>query len=139
MSPVLVSLSILSDCLPERKFRTFYLSPKNPSMKRTMTTAPTNQMMLFMRCSLPQTVQHRKPDAPPAWYAEIAVVDGHWASPEVETAVAALKAQRTAYQEQMKKVRDASDAALADLRRGSERMAEEFAKAYAQAFGQFAT
>ena len=39
----------------------------------------------------------------------------------------------------MKKVRDASDAALADLRRGSERMAEEFAKAYAQAFGQFAT
>ena len=37
------------------------------------------------------------------------------------------------------RVRDASDAALADLRRGSERMAEEFAKAYAQAFGQFAT
>jgi hypothetical protein len=53
--------------------------------------------------------------------------------------VAALKAQRTAYQEQMKKVRDPSDAAGADLRRGSERMAEEFVKAYAQAFGQFAT
>ena len=33
----------------------------------------------------------------------------------------------------------ASEAALADLRRGSERMTEEFAKAYAQAFGQFAT
>jgi hypothetical protein len=48
---------------------------------------------------------------------------------EVETAVAALKVQRTAYQEQMKKVRDASDAALADLRRGSERMAEGLAKA----------
>jgi hypothetical protein len=58
---------------------------------------------------------------------------------QVETAVAALKVRQSAYQEQMKKVRDASDAALADLRRGSERMAEEFAKAYAQAFGQFAT
>jgi hypothetical protein len=58
---------------------------------------------------------------------------------QAETAVAALKVQQTAYQEQMKKVRDASEAALADLRRGSERMAEEFAKAYAQAFGQFAT
>ena len=49
VSPVLVSLSILLDCLPQRKFRTFYLSPKYPSMKRTMTTAPTSQMMLFMR------------------------------------------------------------------------------------------
>jgi hypothetical protein len=57
---------------------------------------------------------------------------------EVETAVSALQVQRAAYQEQMKKVRDASDAALADLRRGSERMAEEFAKAYAQAVGRFA-
>ena len=57
---------------------------------------------------------------------------------QVETAVAALKVQQTAYQEQMKKVRDANDAALADLRKGSERMVEEFAKAYAQAFGRFA-
>jgi DNA-binding protein H-NS len=57
---------------------------------------------------------------------------------QIETAVAALKVQQTAYQEQMKKVRAASDAAFADLRRGAERMAEEFAKAYTQAFGRFA-
>ena len=58
---------------------------------------------------------------------------------KIETAVAALKVQQTAYQEQMKKVRDASEAALADLRRGSERIAEELAKACAQAFGRSAT
>lgn len=57
---------------------------------------------------------------------------------QLETAVAALKVQQTAYREQIKKVRDANDAALADLRTGSERMAEEFAKAYAQACGRFA-
>ena len=33
-------------------FYTSYLSPKYPSMKRTMTTAPTSQMILFMRCSI---------------------------------------------------------------------------------------
>ena len=57
---------------------------------------------------------------------------------QVDTVVAAMKMQQTAYQEQMKTVRDASDAAFADLRKGSERMAQEFAKAYAQALGQFA-
>ena len=43
----------------------------------------------------------------------------------------------TAYQEQMQKMRDASEAAFADLRKGSERMAEEFGKAYVQAAGRF--
>ena len=57
---------------------------------------------------------------------------------QLETAVAALKVQQTAYQDQMKKVRDASDAAFADLRTGSERMAQEFAKTYSQAFARFA-
>jgi hypothetical protein len=57
---------------------------------------------------------------------------------QVETVVAAMKMQQTAYQEQMKTVRDASDAAFADLREGSERMAEEFATAYARAMGRFA-
>ena len=57
---------------------------------------------------------------------------------QVETVVAAMKMQQTAYQQQMKTVREASDAAFADLRQGSERMAEEFAKAYAQAAGRFA-
>ena len=48
---------------------------------------------------------------------------------QLETAVAALKVQQTAYQDQMKKVRDASDAAF---------MAQEFAKTYSQAFARFA-
>ena len=33
--------------------------PKYPSMKRTMTTAPTSQMMLFMRCSSAPPAQRR--------------------------------------------------------------------------------
>ena len=57
---------------------------------------------------------------------------------KIDTAVTALKVQQTAYQEQMQKVRDASEAAFADLRKGSERMAEEFGKAYVQAAGRFA-
>jgi septal ring factor EnvC (AmiA/AmiB activator) len=57
---------------------------------------------------------------------------------QLEANLTALKAQQTAYQEQMKKARDASDAAFADIRQGSERMAAEFAKSYAQAFGRFA-
>ncbi len=51
--------------------------------------------------------------------------------------VNALQLQQTAYQEQMAKVRTASGAAFADLRSGSERMAEEFGKAYTQAAGRF--
>ena len=55
-----------------------------------------------------------------------------------ETAVAALKVQQTAYQDQMKKVQDSSESALADMRQGAERMAKEFARSYAQAAGRFA-
>jgi DNA repair exonuclease SbcCD ATPase subunit len=58
---------------------------------------------------------------------------------QIETAVATLKVQQTAYREQMQKIRAANDAALADMRTGAERMAETFAKAYAQAAGRFAT
>ena len=39
----------------------------------------------------------------------------------------------------MSKVRTASGAAFADLRSGSERMAEEFGRAYTQAAGRFAS
>ncbi len=55
-----------------------------------------------------------------------------------ESAISALQVQQTAYQDQMGKVRTASEAAFADLRSGSERMAEEFGKAYQQAAGRFA-
>ena len=55
----------------------------------------------------------------------------------VETVVAAMKMQQAAYQEQMRTLRDASDAAFADLRKGSERMAEEYTKTYAQVSSQF--
>jgi hypothetical protein len=46
-----------SDRLPKRKSQTFYLSPKNPSIKRTMTTNPTSQMILFMGYSSSTTLQ----------------------------------------------------------------------------------
>ena len=58
---------------------------------------------------------------------------------EVETAVAALKVQRTAYQEQMKKVRDASDAGTRGPAPGLRAHGRGARQGDAQAFGQFAT
>lgn len=51
---------------------TCYLSPKYPSMKRTMTTAPTSQMRLFMACSLSPTVQRRRGSIDRSYPAPIA-------------------------------------------------------------------
>ena len=41
----------------------FYLSPKYPSIKRTMTTAPTSQIMLFIEYSLSPASQHHDSNA----------------------------------------------------------------------------
>jgi hypothetical protein len=38
---------------------TYYESPRTPSMKTTITTAPTSQMIVFMECSLPEILLGR--------------------------------------------------------------------------------
>ena len=79
------------------------------------------------------------------WSAQVSELQAKMASAtaaqkaQAEAALTKMQQQQKDYQAQLTKVREASEAAFADLKQGAERIAGEYRTAYQQAMSRFAS